>query len=404
MKRDIFAPADILLPKNASMEKWSIIACDQFTSERDYWERVSGFVNGAPSALNLVLPEVYLDGLVDVRIRKISEAMADYVNGGIFTEYKDSFVYVERTLQDGRMRRGLVGAADLEEYEFSGDGAAILASEGTVRERLPVRVDIRRGAMLEIPHIMSFIDDKDKTVIEPLTKKAEELPLLYDFDLMEGGGHIKGMQVSGSDAGVVMEALRSLREKNRALLVIGDGNHALAAAKVYWDELKQGLSKAERENHPARRALIEVNNVYEQAITFEAIHRVIYNTDAADLITELEKAIPAGNDYVFGWRANGKSGTTGISADCIGDALTVLHDFLEDYAARTGCVIDYIHGEQTATQLSRAENCVALILPAMEKTELFATVTSKGVFPKKSFSVGSANDKRYYLECRRIRG
>ena len=402
-EKDIFMPADILLPSCCEMEKWSVIACDQFSSEREYWERAAGFTGAAPSTLNLVLPEVYLGGPVTERIKKIHDAMEEYSSGGILGEIGDSFIYIERTLQGGGLRRGLVGVVDLEEYEFSGKKAAILAREGTAPERLPVRIDIRRGATLELPHIMAFIDDIDETVIEPLTEKAAELPLLYDFDMMEGGGHIRGMRVSGKDAGGVMNALRALRSKNSTLLVIGDGNHALAAAKAWWDELKQGLSGTDRQNHPARKALLEINNVYERSIVFEAIHRVVFGADAEDFAGALRKAAPEGDDYFFEWFSSGSSGAVGVSASCIGDALTSVRDFLDDYITSNGCALDYIHGDETVKRLSQADGAVGLLFPAMDKRELFATVTSKGVFPKKSFSVGRAVDKRYYLECRRIR-
>lgn len=403
MSNQIFTPADILLPVGVSMEKWSVIACDQFSSERDYWERVNKYVGKAPSSLNLIIPEVYLNEPIEDRERKLTAAMEDYTAAGVFNEYKESFIYVERTLQDGNIRRGLIGAVDLEEYEFSGDKAAILASEDTTRDRLPVRIQIRRGALMEIPHIMSFIDDIHETVIEPLTRKAGKLPLLYDFDLMEGGGRVRGMRVADSDAAAVIDALNALRVENNTVIVVGDGNHSLAAAKVYWDEIKRELSEAERQYHPARKALLEVNNVYDKAIIFEAIHRMIYSVDAADFVSELESAMPAGSDYEFKWFSLGNSGTVGVAASCIGDALTLMRAFLDDYIDRKKCVIDYIHGEETVKRLSQDENRIGLVLPAMDKSQLFATVMTRGVFPKKSFSVGRSRDKRYYLECRKIR-
>lgn len=403
MHNEIFAPADILLPRGVDMEKWGVIACDQFSSERNYWERVEKNIGDTPSTLRMIIPEVYLGENDQEREDGIRTAMNEYAERGLFDVCPDSFVYVERTLQGGSVRRGLVGAVDLDEYEFSGKEAAILASEGTIRERLPIRVRIRREARYETPHIMAFIDDKDETVIEPLTAKADALPILYDFDLMEGGGHIKGMRVAGGDADGVIAAMRSLHEKSRTLMVIGDGNHSLASAKVYWDEIKQRLSEDERSRHPARMALLEVNNVYERTILFEAIHRVVFNVSPADFVNALELAMPAGSDYVFEWHTRGKSGKVGVSASCIGDALSRMRDFLDDYVARAGCAVDYIHGEDTVLRLSGDESRVGLVLPTMGKSEMFATVATSGVFPKKSFSVGRAIDKRYYLECRAIK-
>ena len=403
MKKDVFTPADILLPEGINWSNWSVIACDQFSSEADYWERVRGNVGGGASTLNMIIPEAYLfDTDVESEAEKIGAAMERYAQQGVFREIEESFIYIERTLSDGRVRRGIVGTVDLEEYEFSGKKAAILASEGTVLDRLPARISVRRAVPLELPHIMAFIDDKEKTVIEPLAEKAAELPLLYDFELMEGGGHIKGMRVSGGDAEAVMAAMRALHDKRDALMVIGDGNHSLAAAKVYWDELKLGLSEAERKTHPAGRALLEINNVYDPSIDFEAIHRVIFDVDAVKFAAAFEKAMPPGGDYMLRGVTQGQSGTVGVSASCIGDMLTALQAFLDDYVANAGGSIDYIHGEDVVFRLAEEERCAGLILPAMDKSELFATVTSRGVFPKKSFSVGHARDKRYYLECRRI--
>jgi len=403
MAKDIFAPADILLPDGVVMETWSVIACDQFSSERDYWERVREKVRGAPSTLRMIIPEAYLDDMNEGnRINGIRAAIYDYERRGLLRRIGESFIYVERTLPDGRVRRGLVGAIDLEEYEFSGGMAAVRASEGTVMERLPARIRIRRAAKLELPHTMTFIDDKGAGVIEPLALKAGSLPLLYDFDLMEGGGHIRGMRVSGGDAEEVLAALRALQAQNDIFIVVGDGNHSLAAAKVYWDELKEGLSEEERENHPARRALLEVNNVYDPAVRFEAIHRVMFDVAPEEFVGAFKDAVPCGGDYTLRWVSRGQSGELGVAASCIGDMLTAVQTFLDGYSAAMGCRIDYIHGEEAAERLAEGERCLGLILPAMDKSELFGTVAARGVFPKKSFSVGHARDKRYYLECRRI--
>ena len=403
MKNNIFAPADILLPEGIELSNWSVIACDQFSSELDYWERVRKNVDEKPSTLNMILPEAYLGNIDEEReIRKISTAMERCLKQGLFREIRDSFVYIERTLSGGGVRRGLVGAVDLEEYSFSGGKAPILASEGTVLDRLPARIRIRRAAQLELPHIIAFIDDKNNTVIEPLSKKADSLPLLYDFELMEGGGHIKGMRVSGCDADDVASALYALYEKNGTLLVMGDGNHSLAAAKVYWDELKQHLSVAERKTHPAGKALVEINNVYDPAINFEAIHRALFDVDPAEFTRKLTDAMPAGRDYELRWVSRGQSGVIGISAECIGDMLTALQTFIDSYVNSAGCGVDYIHDADAVIRIAQNERSLGLLLPAMDKSELFATVLGSGVFPKKSFSVGHAKDKRYYLECRMI--
>jgi len=401
---NIFTPANILIPEDISMESWSVIACDQFSSQREYWERVRRNVGSKPSTLNMIIPEAYLEEIdEEAEIKKISDKMEEYVKSGILREVKDSFIYVERTQPDGRIRKGIVGVVDLDEYDFTGVSAAIRASEGTVLDRLPPRIRVRRSALLELPHIITFIDDMDETVVEPLAKTADTLPLLYDFDLMEGGGHIKGMMVTGKDAENVMEALRSLHSKNDMLMIMGDGNHSLAAAKVYWDEIKQSLSEQERENHPARRALVELNNVYDPAISFEAIHRVLFNVDAKRFIGEFEDAVPHGSDYKIQWSSREGNGDIGIKAECIGDMLTIMQDFIDRYIEKTETAVDYIHGEDSTLKLAEGESCLGLILPAMNKSDFFETVEKSGVFPRKSFSVGHAEDKRYYLECRKIR-
>jgi len=425
---DVFTTGDILLPGgDVRLEAWSVIACDQFSSEPEYWERVRSVADGKPSTLNMIIPEAYLEDIdEDSEIEAISRCMAEYLESGVLREIKDSFVYVERTLPDGRLRRGLVGIADLEEYEFAGGDAAILASEGTTLDRLPPRIRVREKASLELPHIIAFIADKAGTVIEPLSQKANRLPLLYDFELMEGGGHLKGMRISGSDAHEVMAALRALHGEglqtgaSRRLMIMGDGNHSLAAAKTYWDDLKQGLSAAERESHPARRALLEVNNVYDPAISFEAIHRVIFDVDAGEFMDAFGIAMQAasekqaakdegtGSEYALKLLSLDIPHSTLnvqdiiVSASCIGDMIAAVQEFIDEYLSRAGGRLDYIHGTAAVENLAAGKGCVGIILPAMEKSEFFDTVASRGVFPRKAFSVGHARDKRYYMECRKI--
>jgi hypothetical protein len=249
---------------------------------------------------------------------------------------------------------------------------------------------------------MALINDSENTVIEPLAEKTNDLPLLYDFELMEGGGHIRGYRVSGDDAENVLAAMRALHDISDPLMVMGDGNHSLAAAKAYWDEIKQGVSEADQAGHPAKYGLVEVNNVYDPAIGFEAIHRVFFEIDADDFIEKFEAAMPKGNDYTIDWLTNEKNGTVGISASCIGDMLTVMQDFLDEYCEQNGCEQEYIHGDESLKKLAVGEKCVGLLLPSMDKSEIFKTVSGSGVFPRKSFSIGHARDKRYYLECRSI--
>jgi len=401
--KNIFEPTNILLPEGVPMDKWSVIACDQFSSEHYYWERVQEIVAQFPSTLNMIIPEAFLEDINEEQeIKKISETMAAYTEKGLFKEISDSFVYVQRTQPDGRIRHGIVGAINLEAYDFASTKIPVRASEGTVLDRLPPRIKIRREASLELPHIMTFIDDIDDIVLGPLAKKSASLPVLYDFDLMEGGGHIKGMVIKGDDAENVLEAMQRLYEKSDMLMVMGDGNHSLAAAKVYWDELKETLGEEQRACHPAGYALVEVNNVYDRAIDFEAIHRIAFDVSPKEFINALEEAIKPGDDYIVHWVTQEQSGRIGIAADCIGGMLSAVQVFLDSYAKNSGCRIDYIHGEDSVRKLASGNRCVGLILPAMKKADLFETVAISGVFPKKSFSVGHARDKRYYLECRKI--
>lgn len=406
MSKHIFTTTDILLPKK-DFEKWSVVACDQFSSQPEYWERVQSTVGNAPSTLKMIIPEAYLEQTDEkTQAKTICAAMQDYISSEVFTEIKDSFIYVERTQSDGNIRRGLVGAINLDDYDFARNDTPIRASEGTILERLPARINIRKVAPVEMPHIIAFIDNKTKTVIEPLANKADSLEKVYDFDLMQGGGHIKGYKVTGDDAKAVTAATQALSENSSAAapaMIIGDGNHSLAAAKVYWDELKQTLNKTERENHPASKALVEVCNVYDPAIDFEAIHRVLFNIDAAAFIEAFEKSMPSGTDYTLQWISQSGKGKIPVKAACIGDMLELMQDFIDEYIKKTpGAAIDYVHGAETTSNLGQGENCIGLILPSMNKSELFETVAIRGVFPRKSFSVGHAEDKRYYLECRCI--
>ena len=406
MTKNIFTPTSILLPKGVSMEKWSVVACDQFSSEHDYWERVKANVGDSPSTFRLIIPEAYLEEIdEDMEKEKVAETMKQYLSSDLFFEIRDSFVYVERTQPDGRIRRGIVGAIELDSYDFTTSDTPIRASEGTVLDRLPPRIAVRKSAALELPHIMTLIDDCDDTVIGPLAKKAADFPVLYDFDLMEGGGHIKGMQVTGSDAHDVMAAITKLGDAGEILMAIGDGNHSLAAAKVYWDELKVSLTDEQRQNHPAGRALVEINNVYDDAIDFEPIHRVLFNVDPGQFIEEFVSAMPKDceAEYQIVWASHGEAGRISVGADCIGSMIDAVGKFLDEYTKKNNARIDYIHGDDVVKKLSTPEDCLGLMFPAMEKSDFFKTVQERGVFPKKSFSIGHARDKRYYIECRGIK-
>lgn len=407
----IFKPADILLPR-ADMHKWSVVACDQFTSEPEYWQTVRTLVGEAPSTLHMILPEAEL-GQKDPEAEsvKLNAAMQRYLDEGVFKKYADSFIYLERTLGSGAVRRGIMGMFDLEAYDWAeGTHSPIRATEHTVEDRLPPRVKIRRAAPIEMPHIMIFMDDPDNTVFSAVEKGEQ----VYDFELMQNGGSIAGWLVS--DNAALMHAVDALGDKaelekkygsadNAIIFAMGDGNHSLAAAKRHWQEVKKTIPASEYETHPARYALAELVNIHDEAITFEPIHKVVFDTEPETFFVEA-KAFFA--DYLGEGRevelmtASGRE-TLSIAELTIGELIGRCEDFCKAFTERHGGYIDYIHGDEQCIEMSSRPGCAGILLPRMEKSELFTSVMQTGPFPKKSFSIGHGNDKRYYLECREIR-
>lgn len=393
----VFTPADILLPRVEDMTKWSCIACDQFTAEPEYWREAECIVGSEPSTLRLMLPEAWL-GVRDsaAETRKIYAAMKDYVNRGIFRTVEDSFVYVERTLPSGAVRRGLVGKLDLECYDWApGSATPVRATEGTVESRLPARVEVRRGATLEMPHIMVFIDDPENAVI-PSAAGGE---VLYDFELMLGGGHIRGSRVTGEAAERLTAALEAPEGSVR--FAMGDGNHSLAAAKRCWEQIKRNLPESELETHPARYALAEIVNIHDEAVTFEPIHRVLLETVPRGFIEEAAARLPRGKGQAVTLLAGRREMEieTGMP---LGALAALVDELLGDWRREHGGEPDYIHGDEEARALGGKPSSVGVLLPRLEKAELFPYITEHGPYPKKSFSIGHARDKRYYLECRAI--
>lgn len=393
----VFTPADILLPRVDDMTKWSCIACDQFTAEPEYWREAERIVGSEPSTLRLMLPEAWL-GVRDsaAETRKIYAAMKDYVNRGIFRTVEQSFVYVERTLPSGAVRRGLVGKLDLECYDWApGSATPVRATEGTVESRLPARVEVRRGATLEMPHIMVFIDDPENAVI-PSAAGGEAL---YDFELMLGGGHIRGSRVTGEAAERLTAALEA--PEGAVRFAMGDGNHSLAAAKRCWEQIKRNLPESELETHPARYALAEIVNIHDEAVTFEPIHRVLLETVPRGFIEEAAARLPRGKGQVVTLLAGRREMEieTGMP---LGALVALVDELLGDWRREHGGEPDYIHGDEEARALGGKPSSVGVLLPRLEKAELFPYITEHGPYPKKSFSIGHARDKRYYLECRAI--
>ena len=411
--KKIFNPADILIPRNADMTAWSVVACDQFTSEPEYWARAEALVGDKPSTLRLMLPEAYLGKpQAEDSTARINAAMRRYLDGGLFWTLENSYVYVERTISDGRVRRGLVGALDLEEYDWSPASASpIRATEGTVEDRLPPRVKVRQDAPLEMPHIMVFIDDADNAVMDA----AQGGEKLYDFDLMLGGGHLAGYRVPDNarvDAAVdalsdpaALAAKYGLAGKAPAIFAMGDGNHSLATAKKCWEALKPALTPARRETHPARFALVELVNIHDPAISFEPIHKVLFDTDNRDFIAAAKLYFRGaeGEGHVIRLLAGGAEAALSLAGFSIGELIGECERFCQRYLKINGGRIDYVHGDGEAASLASGPGCAGILLPRMEKSELFPSVIQTGPFPKKSFSIGLGPDKRYYLECRKIR-
>ena len=407
-----FLPADILLPRDVDMEKWAVIACDQFTSEPDYWQRVERFVGPAPSTLRLIFPEAELKNDPEGHIRAIRAAMAAYQEENRFIAYPGCFVYVERELADGSIRRGLVGMLDLEDYDYLPQSkAAVRATERTVLERIPPRVKIREGADLELPHVLLLCDDEEDRILAPLEREKTEP--LYDFDLMEQGGHIRGWLVSGEVARAVCERLDGYEREMAArcagfteapmLYAVGDGNHSLATAKACWEKLKPTLSTEEEAVHPARWALVELENLHDRAQRFAPIHRIVSHTDPRALLQAARTEIGADAGIPLRWFSGERSGVLTLDPAKGQLAVGILQGFLDAWLAENEGQIDYIHGDESLRRLAGAEDSVGFLLPDVEKNAFFRSIMLDGVLPRKTFSMGQAREKRYYLEARRIR-
>ena len=418
---NIFKPANILIPTKTDLSKWSVVACDQSTSQPDYWEKVSQLAGDSPSTLNLIFPEVYLNnGDDDKRIENINKTMSAYLSDNIFTEFKDSFILVERTQSNGKIRKGIIGCMDLEEYDFSkGSKSKIRATEGTILSRIPPRQKIRRNAPLEFPHILMLIDDRNKTVIEPVSDSKNSLEKLYDFDLMQGGGHIRGYLVNEEMKSNILSALDVLNDKDAfnqkygtqdeevLLYAAGDGNHSLATAKACWEELKKTLSPQEQLSHPARFALVELNNIHDDALEFEPIQRVVFGVDPENVMDCLfdyyDASFQDNGGQEIRYTYMGNEGVVYIKNGTSNLPVGTLQKFLDDYIKKHGGEVDYIHGDDVVRELTTADNTIGFMVDKMEKNDLFTTVIKDGALPRKTFSMGEACDKRFYLEGKRIR-
>lgn len=415
-----FKRANILLPQNIDMTKWSVVACDQYTSEMDYWEKVEEEVGASPSTLRITLPEIFLeDSNVNERINKINSTMEEYINKDLFTELEGSMIYLERTQKDKRVREGLIGMVDLEDYSYEkGSQTLIRATEKTVIERIPPRLKVRENALLELPHIMILIDDEKKTIIENLKNEVTNEDMVYNFDLMENGGHIKGYKLSNDSMIKVEKGLENLcnkeyfenkynvKDKGILLFAMGDGNHSLATAKANYENLKKTMKEEEYLNHPARYALVELVNLHSEALEFEPIHRVIFDTDVDKFIEKLYKYYDInedGNGQYFELVTRDMDKKLYISNPKSNISVGSIQIFLDEYLKDNKGKLDYIHGDETTRNMGKEENNVAILFEAMPKEELFRTVILDGALPRKTFSMGHSYDKRYYLESRKIK-
>ena len=402
---NVFLPADVLIPDVESMEKWSVIACDQFSSQPEYWKEVEETVGDAPSSLHLIFPEAELTEADETeKIKTINQNMQSYLEQGIFKEYKKSYVYVERTLQNGNIRRGLVGMIDLEAYDYSENSSArIRATEKTVTSRIPPRVKIREHAPIELPHVLLLCDDKSGMLMEWLSKKKEEMVRLYDFDLMKEGGHISGWLVAGKLAEDFGKQIESYEKASADMpYAVGDGNHSLATAKVCYENYKKSHPGTENVDVPARYAMVELENIQDEALKFSPIHRIAAEVDEKLMLEELRKTCCTPEGYPVQWYTKERQGVLYLNPNKSRLAVAILQNFLDKYLENHKGQMDYIHGDSALKNLAEKDNTVGFLLPALDKSDLFPYVTESGTLPRKTFSMGHATEKRYYLEARKI--
>lgn len=399
---------DILVPNGCEHEKWSVVACDQFTSEREYWHKLERYVGDAKSTLKLIFPEAYLeDDDKEERIENINRTMREYLDGGVFKTLKDSFIVCKRTTASGVSRLGIVLAIDLEDYCFTHPSHAYVRStEGVVIDRIPPRLKIRQDAPVELPHIMLLIDDRKHRVIEPIWEGRADLEKVYDFDLNMGGGHLEGYRIDAQKVIDVfdkyVDSVQDLygEKTNDFIFAVGDGNHSLATAQAHWNRIKEGLTDAQKAVHPARFALCEVENLHDDGIVFEPIHRFVFGAKE-DFIGYLQTAL-SGEKTI---EAFDKNGNYALKVDRVGaKAIKDIQDAIDAYLKEhSECSVDYIHGIEHLKDVAAHNVGVAIAMPKIEKDELFGYVLKNGTLCRKAFSMGEAEEKRYYFEAKKIR-
>ena len=431
----------ILMPKpGVDLYKWAVVACDQYTSQPEYWDETDRIVGNSPSTLRITLPEVFLETSdVDARTNEINNTMKQYLSDGILTELPAGFILTERFSGGATPRRGLVAAIDLECYEYTaGSRSLVRPTEKTVVERIPPRLEIRKHASIEVPHIMLLIDDPDRTIIEPMFEKTAELEQIYNTDLMQNGGHINGWFIpEGKQTDHLISAMDALNDRETfnqkyrltedlPLLpfAVGDGNHSMATAKAYWEDVKKHLTPEEQATHPARFALCEIVNIHDESLMIEPIHRVMFHVDPDDLLSAAKEFYAANGStceislsenthayipsqqetsHTVGICFGNKTGMLTVKNPKWGIALGTLQAFLDTYMEQhPHAKIDYIHGTDVVNALGRAADNMGFFLPNIEKNDLFRGVIIDGVLPRKTFSKGEAHGKRYYMESKMI--
>lgn len=410
-------PCDLLLPADkVNPAAWACVACDQYTSQPEYWQEAARQIGEAPSCMKLVLPECFL-AETEKRVPLIHETMGRYLTDGTLErKIEGGFVLVERTTQSGK-RLGLVCCADLEQYDYTGKKSLIRPTEQTITSRLPARLAIRRDAPMELSHIMLLMDDPMQSVLEPLYAKRNELELLYDFPLMQSGGHLRGWAVTSEHSkGEILDALTALREQlgpEPLLFAVGDGNHSLATAKARWEEIKQTLTPEQRQFHPARYAMVEVENIHDEALNFEPIHRIVTGVDPNALMQDWcdyclgrgmgVNGVPTRNEQIITVLHGGYEMTVAIAHPDGPLPVATLQTYLDDFLARhQAAEIDYIHGDDVLRELADSPHAIGFLLPPLDKSAFFHAVKTLGILPRKTFSMGQAHEKRFYMECRMI--
>ena len=405
MSKQIVVAPHILLPKpGTDMHAYAVIACDQFTSQVDYWDDLKKLIGNKLSTVHMIYPEAYLENTDQEKyIENINKNIANYLKDNQLVDMGESFILVERVTDYGVRRLGLVLSIDLEEYSYKrGVPCSIKASEATIVERIPPRLKIRKDAPIELPHTLLLFDDKDKTIVEPLYAKRNSLERVYDFDLNQKGGHIRGYLIK--DVKSVIEKFNALYEKNNngLMFVVGDGNHSLATAKAHWENVKATLSEEEKKTHPARFALVEANNIYDDGIIFEPIHRILFNA-GEEFVSGLEKVCSGESDvsYVYSQKLCKKPLKTPKNA---AETYQIIQKFIDEYLSKhPESKVDFIHDESSLLDIANKNpDSVAVVMPALGKSDIFEFVAKDMVLPRKSFSMGHASEKRYYLEAKKI--